>query len=192
MKPTALGLTCRGAFAVFSENLSLQLQRENDNIKSRYEPSPRVFQTFEDYLKVETSALNTLHDWIQENLEKSFVWGGHLQRAIYEAIYTITQCDAFAHNTAKKCVRVVNNIISAVQIADLDGNLGLRYNNKLQADIVCEILLNDEDGEIIYSIKNAVQYPLEEVLDKYWMDLSAVSPQGGLDSLTFQQPYEGD
>ena len=192
MKPTALGLTCRDAFTVFSENQSLKLQKEKDELKSRYKPTPRVFETFDEYEEIYTSAVNTLHSWIQENLESHFIRGGRFHRAIYEAIHMITKCDSYAHETATKLLRLVSHVLSVIHYIDSSGDARFSDNKRLKADTVCWIFFNEFDGEFENCVTDAVEYPLQEEFDKYFMDTSACSPEGGSDAFVFQQMYDED
>ena len=100
----ALGLTCRDAFNVFSQNETLRLQTVVDGLQmrlARYEPvqlPARIFECHEDYVSEREDADDYLWDWIDQNVKgctlKEFEEGG------INAI-----CDIFGlHETISYCV----------------------------------------------------------------------------------------
>ena len=66
-----LGLTCKDAFVVFSQNETLKLQKQVKELETRlakYEPEPRFFESEQIWEDVRDEADAVLRDWIQKNV----------------------------------------------------------------------------------------------------------------------------
>ena len=71
MKSAALGLTCKDAFQVFSQNETLRLQQRVTELESRlakYEPTKKVFENHDKFSAARLKADQFLADWIENNI----------------------------------------------------------------------------------------------------------------------------
>ena len=175
MMSAALGLTCKDAFLVFSQQETLQLQRDNTELKARlafYEPTPRFFETYEQYLQAERKAATFLHDWLHNNVQscsrmcfredgcEPFFRTHDLLQAFEHAVYMITSHRNFSYHISGVCLDIAEAAIQAAH--DLDqgqnGRLTWYADERLVALTVYQALMPEK---IQILIENAVEYPLD-------------------------------
>lgn len=170
MEPAALGLTCKDALLIFSQNETLRLQQENDKLRAtiaRYRPTPRIFKTRAEYLKVEEEAMKFLSRWIRVSFTScnpiSFALGNGLadiceimdfHQAITDAIHIITDNEALSYNLAAHCL---NTATAAVEAADyMDTTSTWCRDQELVVDIVTRSLIPDKIPELV---RDFVEFP---------------------------------
>jgi hypothetical protein len=177
MEPAALGLTCRDAMLIFSQNETLRLQRENAELKARlavHEPTPRIFKTQKEYFKVEKEAMNFLFDWIRNNTRAGDSFGLFLGngcgefmphpdfcQTIEHAIHMITGNRDLSYHMSGECLGIVDDALRAAWYLDnrtSDAPGMWCRDQRLVADIICRSLIPDKIPELI---SHAVEYPLD-------------------------------
>jgi len=171
----ALGLTCRDAFVIFSQNETLQLQRENTQLKARlarYEPTPRSFETYAEYCRTERTALAFLNDWLHNNVNPcSFKYHSecgsypfferhHLMEAFENTIYMITNNRDFAWHISGFCLDIAEAAIHAAHTQNMAVGNGYAWyaDERVVALVVYQSLTPDTLPELI---RDAVEYPLD-------------------------------
>lgn len=177
MDPAALGLTCKDALLIFSQNETLRLQKENnklqkenDKLRARrewYIPTPRIFKTRAEYLKVEEQSMNFLSHWIRVGFNAcnpiSFALGNGLadicdimdfHQAITDAIHMILDNEGFSYNLAGHCLDIAT---AAVEAADyMHTTSTWCRDQELVAEIVSRSLIPDKIPELI---RDFVEFP---------------------------------
>lgn len=175
MNPAALGLTCKDAMLIFSQNETLRLQRENAELKARlarHEPTPRIFKTQKEYFKVEKKAMNFLFDWIRNNTRansslglyyrngcEDFIPHPHFMQTIEHAIHMITGNRDLSYHMSGECLGIVDTALRAAYYLDTwssDTPHMWCRDKQLVADIICRSLIPDKIPELI---RHAVEYP---------------------------------
>ena len=134
-----LGLTCKDAFVVFSQNETLKLQKQVKELETRlakYEPEPRFLESEQIWEDVRDEADAVLRDWIQKNvtvpetvnyadlglvLEVAYDVDT-FREAIIQNAYSKTQSEEFSERIADDCLRNVLTAIDAIRFS-LSGDL---------------------------------------------------------------------
>ena len=134
-----LGLTCKDAFMVFSQNETLQLQKQVKELETRlaeYEAKPRFFESEQIWEDLREEADAVLWNWIQENvtipetvnyadlglvLEVAYDVDT-FREAIIQNAYSKTQSEEFSERIADDCLRNVLTAIDAIRFS-LSGDL---------------------------------------------------------------------
>tara|TARA_B100002051_G_scaffold249916_1_gene260974 strand:+ start:491 stop:1018 length:528 start_codon:yes stop_codon:yes gene_type:complete len=71
MEPAALGLTCKDAFQIFSQNETLRLQKRVAELEfklAKYELPKRIFESHDQFDAARRKADKFLSDWIENNI----------------------------------------------------------------------------------------------------------------------------
>ena len=132
-----LGLTCKDAFVVFSQNETLKLQKQVKELETRlakYEPEPRFFESEQIWEDVRDEADAVLRDWIQKNvtvpetvdyadlglvLDDAYD-GDAFREAIIQNAYSKTQSKEFSERIAGDCLRHVLTAMEAIEISSTE------------------------------------------------------------------------
>ena len=132
-----LGLTCKDAFVVFSQNETLKLQKQVKELETRlakYEPEPRFFESEQIWEDVRDEADAVLRDWIQKNvtvpetvdyadlglvLDDAYD-GDAFREAIIQNAYSKTQSKEFSECIAGDCLRHVLTAMEAIEISSTE------------------------------------------------------------------------
>ena len=132
-----LGLTCKDAFMVFSQNETLQLQKQVKELETRlakYEPKPRFFESEQVWEDLREDADAVLWNWIQENVTVpetvNYADLGEVldvaydvdtfREAIIQNAYSKTQSEEFSERIADDCLRHVLTAIDAIHYSLTD------------------------------------------------------------------------
>ena len=163
MKRSALGLTCKDAMLIFSQNETLRLQQENEALRARlakHEPIHRpvfVYESIDAYFdKREQSAAHLLA-WIRGNVtacdsrEFDYEHGihavceaHHLHDAIAEAAFIVVPCKQYCEGLANEALSVAEAVCVAAHYTDgLINNSETWCQNQRAVQDVMDRVLND-------------------------------------------------
>ena len=136
--PASLGLTCRDALMIFSQNETLQLQKRIRDLETRlerYEPvnkPARVYHTKLDWFEANEDIQKIMHNWSTECLASCDINCMYAStnklsevcqvstfiQAVSEAFGIFIKDKKIVHNLAKAGVKFVNTVITSVHHAD--------------------------------------------------------------------------
>ena len=140
MPPATLGLTCKDALMIFSQNETLRLQEQVAQLESelaRYNPPKRVFESHDQYEAARLKADDFLSDWIENNIHGCHseeydrkgwqysicdVW--ELDKAVARYLQIMTLDVESSNYHADKLLYHVNTALNAARnVSDMSGEI---------------------------------------------------------------------
>ena len=176
--PASLGVTCKDALMIFSQNETLQLQKRIQELEKRlkqYEPVNKpamVYDTKLDWFEANEDIQKIIHNWSNECLAScdiTYMYASTNKlsevcqvstfiQAVSEAFGIFIKDKKVAHNLAKAGVKFINIVITSVHHADR------RQQGSIQAWCENESALKDtiQDATIDYIFDTLVDRKIVE------------------------------
>lgn len=137
--PASMGLTCKDALMIFSQNETLQLQKRIQELEKRleqYEPVNKpviMYNAKIDWFEANEEIQKIIRTWVNENVTTCDIYAMYCSsknmlsevcqvstfiQAVSEAFELFTKDKKVAYNLAKAGVKFMNSLIKSVHYAD--------------------------------------------------------------------------
>lgn len=159
--PASMGLTCKDALMIFSQNETLQLQKRIQELEKRleqYEPVNKpviMYNARIDWFEANEEIQTIVRNWVSEHVYTCNIYDMYCNsknklsevcqistfiQAVSEAFELFTKDEKVAHNLAKAGVKFINSLMSSVHYAE---DRSAETNEVIQAWCANETVLHE-------------------------------------------------